>query len=159
MGDRGDGPLVERSATLKFSSGVLWKRYGLRATRQRRNLAKLLFGREDRHLTAETLAFEARVAHTQTSLATVYNVLNVFARVGLVRALSIDRCPTFFDTNTTDHPHYYFEDTKEIRDIGPDEIKLTDHIRTPEDYEVSRVNVVVTLRPKAPAAEGRQRTT
>lgn len=148
MGEPGRELLAEKTAVLKFSSDVLLKRYGLRATRQRRNLAQLLFGRGDRHLTAETLAFEARAAHTHASLATVYNVLNVFARIGLVRALAIDRDRTFFDTNTTDHPHYFFEDTKEIRDIGLNEMKLAGHIEAPEGYEISRVNVVVTLRPR-----------
>ena len=74
----------------RFDSRSLLQKYGLRATRQRRGLAKLLFGKGDRHLTAETLAQEAHHANTRTSLATVYNVLNLFAQVGLVRSLAIE---------------------------------------------------------------------
>ncbi len=64
--------------------------YGLRATRQRIGLIKLLFGAGNRHVTADVLAAEAQVVRMPMSLATVYNVLNLFAEVGLVRGLPIE---------------------------------------------------------------------
>jgi Fur family iron response transcriptional regulator len=103
-------------------------------------------------LTAETLACEARAANTRTSLATVYNVLNLFTEVGLVRGLAIEGDRMIFDTNTTDHSHYFFEDTKEVRDVGAGDVNLVEHIEAPEGYEISRVDFVVKLRPKATAA-------
>lgn len=139
-------------APLKFPIGAFLKKYGLRATRQRRGLARLLFGKGDRHLTAEALAAEARAANTRTSLATVYNVLNLFSEVGLVRSLAIEGDRTIFDTNTTDHSHYFYEDTKEVADIGPREMKFAEQIEAPEGYEISRIDCVVRLRKKAMAS-------
>ena len=144
--------LAGASAPLKFPIGAFLKKYGLRATRQRRGLARLLFGKGDRHLTAETLAAEARAANTRTSLATVYNVLNLFSDVGLVRSLAIEGDRTIFDTNTTDHSHYFFEDTKEVADIGPREMIFAEQIETPEGYEIARIDCVVRLRKKAVAS-------
>lgn len=136
----------------KFDGRSLLQKYGLRATRQRRGLAKLLFGKGDRHLTAETLAQEARDSNTRTSLATVYNVLNLFAQVGLVRSLAIEGDKTVFDTNTSDHAHFYFEDTGEVSDIGSAQTKFASLIEPPEGYEVGKIDIVVRVRPKATAA-------
>ncbi len=140
---------IRAQVPAKFDSRSLLQKYGLRATRQRRGLAKLLFGKGDRHLTAETLAQEARGSNIRTSLATVYNVLNLFAQVGLVRSLAIEGDKTVFDTNTSDHAHFIFEDTGEVSDIGSDQPKLASLIEPPEGYEVAKIDVVVRLRPKA----------
>ncbi len=132
-----------------FQSRALLERYGLRATRQRLGLAKLLFGKGDRHLTADALASEAHAARMPASLATVYNVLNLFAQVGLVRSLAIEGGKTVFDTNTSDHSHFFFEDTGAVCDIGPECIKLSEGIQPPEGYEIAKIDIVVRLRPKA----------
>ncbi len=134
-----------------FKGRSLLERYGLRATQQRLGLARLLFGKGDRHLTADALACEARAARMPASLATVYNVLNLFAAVGLVRSLAIDGSKTIFDTNTSDHSHFYFEDTGAVCDIGPGCIKIGDDIEPPEGYEIAKIDVVVRLRPKSSA--------
>jgi Fur family iron response transcriptional regulator len=125
----------------------LLEKYGLRATRQRLGLAKLLFGKGDRHVTADALAAEAGSVQIAASLATVYNVLNLFAEVGLVRGLAIDGSKTVFDTNTTDHGHFFFEETGEIADIET-EMAFADGIQPPEGYEIVKVDVVVRLRRK-----------
>jgi Fur family transcriptional regulator, iron response regulator len=141
-----------RSEALKATSiqgRSLLEKYGLRATRQRLGLAKLLFSKGDRHLTADALAVEAHAARIPASLATVYNVLNLFAQVGLVRSLPIEGAKTVFDTNTSDHSHFFFEDTGEVCDISPAEIKLAGDIEAPDGYEIVRVDVVVRLRLKA----------
>ncbi len=127
----------------------LLEKYGLRATRQRLGLARLLFSKGDRHLTADALAVEAHAARIPASLATVYNVLNLFAQVGLVRSLPIEGAKTVFDTNTSDHSHFFFEDTGDVCDISAHEVKLAGDIEPPEGYEIVRVDVVVRLRPKA----------
>lgn len=131
-----------------FQGRTLLERYGLRATRQRLGLARLLFGKGDRHLTADALASEAQAARMPASLATVYNVLNLFAQVGLVRSLAIEGGKTVFDTNTSDHSHFYFEDTGAVCDIGPDCVKLADGVEAPEGYEIAKIDIVVRLRPK-----------
>ncbi len=137
--------------SLSFQGRSLLERYGLRATRQRLGLAKLLFGKGDRHLTADALAYEAQAARMPASLATVYNVLNLFAQVGLIRSLAIEGGKTVFDTNTSDHSHFFFEDTGEVCDIGLDGMQFAGGIKAPEGYEIAKVDIVVRLRPKGAA--------
>jgi Fur family transcriptional regulator, iron response regulator len=124
--------------------------YGLRATRQRIGLIKLLFGAGNRHVTADVLAAEAQAVRMPMSLATVYNVLNLFAEVGLVRGLPIDAGRMVFDTNTSSHSHFFFEDTGKISDIPLDSVRLAEHVTPPEGYEIAKVDVVVRLRPIPP---------
>lgn len=126
----------------------LLEQRGLRATRQRLGLAKLLFSKGDRHITADALAAEAQAARMPASLATVYNVLNLFAEVGLVRGLAIEGSKTVFDTNTTDHCHFFYEDSGEITDIAAKGMKFADEFEAPDGYEISKVDVVVRLRRK-----------
>lgn len=134
------------------ASRTLLEKYGLRATRQRLGLAKLLFSKGDRHVTADTLAAEANALRMPTSLATVYNVLNLFAEVGLVRGLPIEGTKTIFDTNTSDHGHFFFEETGDIEDISTQRIDLAGQVEAPEGYEITRVDVVVRLRRKVEAS-------
>jgi Fur family iron response transcriptional regulator len=95
------------------------------------------------------LAAEANALRMSASLATVYNVLNLFAQVGLVRGLAIEGTKTIFDTNTSDHGHFFFEENGEIEDISTQSIDLAGQIEPPEGYEIARVDVVVRLRRKA----------
>lgn len=132
-------------------SRALMEQYGLRATRQRLGLAKLLFGMGHRHVTADALSAEAKAAKMSASLATVYNVLNLFADVGLVRALPIEGTKTVFDTNTTDHAHFFYEDTATVEDIPAACAIPADSIEPPEGFEVVRVDIVVRLRRKGTA--------
>jgi len=128
---------------------ALLEKYGLRATRQRLGLAKILFGENHRHVTAVGLAAEANAARTPASLATVYNILNLFADVGLLRRLPIDASKTVFDTNTADHAHFYFEETGDVQDIAPASGALCAEIEPPSGYEIIRVDIVVRLRRKS----------
>ncbi len=126
----------------------LLEKFGLRATRQRLGLATLLFSKGDRHITADALAAEAHAARIFASLATVYNVLNLFAEVGLVRSFTVEGGKTIFDTNTTDHCHFYFEDSGEVRDIVAKGAKFADYFEPPEGYEIAKVDIVVRLQRK-----------
>jgi Fur family iron response transcriptional regulator len=139
--------------SVTHQSRSLLEKYGLRATRQRLGLAKLLFSKGDRHVTADALALEANAARMPTSLATVYNVLNLFAQVGLVRGLAIEGTKTVFDTNTSDHCHFYFEETGEIEDIALRGSQFVGDVEPPEGYEVVRVDVVVRLRRKSASGD------
>jgi Fur family iron response transcriptional regulator len=125
---------------------------GLRPTRQRLALGWLLFAKGDRHLTAEALHEEAVRARFPVSLATVYNTLHQFTEVGLLRQVAVDGSKTYFDTNASEHHHFYVEGDGEgdrsLVDIPGAEL-LVDRLPTPPDgYEVARVDVVVRLRRK-----------
>ena len=121
---------------------------GLRPTRQRIALAELLFAKGDRHLSAEELHEEALAAGVPVSLATVYNALHQFTGAGLLRILAVEGSKTYFDTNTSDHHHFFIEGAGEIRDIPMTQIKIGKMASIPEGYEISRVDLVVRLRTK-----------
>jgi Fur family iron response transcriptional regulator len=118
---------------------------GLRPTRQRMSLAELLFGRGNRHLTAESLHEEAMVRRVPVSLATIYNTLHQFTNAGLLREVAVDGSKTYFDTNTSEHHHFFVEDDDEVIDI-PVDVDVTRLPEPPPGYEISRVDVVVRLR-------------
>jgi|SRR6185295_856368 len=120
---------------------------GLRPTRQRLALGWLLFAKGGRHLTAEMLHEDALKARFPVSLATVYNTLNQFTGVGLLREVAVDGSKTYFDTDASDHHHFYVEGDSQLLDI-PGEVILDKVPSPPEGYEVARIDVVVRLRRK-----------
>ena len=120
---------------------------GLRPTRQRLALAKLLFERgEDRHVTAEALHEEAGGADVRVSLATVYNTLHQFTKVGLLREVVVDSGKTYFDTNITDHHHFYIEDKGTLCDFEAEKMVLSGLPNPPEGTAIERVDVIVRVR-------------
>lgn len=118
---------------------------GLRPTRQRVALAELLFGAGDRHVTAEELHEEAVRAHVPVSLATVYNTLNQFTAAHLLREVAIDGSKTYFDTNTSNHYHFYVEDDSRLVDISDVTLTVLGLPETPEGTVISRIDVIVRL--------------
>lgn len=121
---------------------------GLRPTRQRVALAELLFAKGDRHLSAEELHEEAIGAGVPVSLATVYNALHQFTEAGLLRILAVEGAKTYFDTNTSDHHHFFVEGENRVFDIGSGPVTVTNLPEPPEGMEICNVDIVVRLRPK-----------
>lgn len=119
---------------------------GLRPTRQRIALAKLLFEGGDRHVTAESLHAEAQDAAIRVSLATVYNSLHQFTASGLLREIVVDSQRCYFDTNTSDHHHFFFEGSNRLEDIPGDEVVLSHLPEPPVGKSVKRIDVVVRLQ-------------
>jgi Fur family iron response transcriptional regulator len=134
--------------TLRTYSGVLeqLKAAGLRPTRQRLALAKLLLESGPRHVTAEELFHEARTAGIPVSLATVYNTLHQFTSVGLLREVVVDMGQSYFDTNTSHHHHFFDEATRALTDIPDDDIEIGRLPEPPTGSEIERVEVIVRLR-------------
>jgi Fur family transcriptional regulator, iron response regulator len=121
---------------------------GLRPTRQRTSLGWLLFAKGDRHVSAEMLFEEASRARVPVSLATVYNTLHQFTEAGLLREISVDGSKTYFDTNPSDHHHFFIEGEDRMIDVPSDAIRVAELPELPEGLEVARIEVVVRLRPK-----------
>lgn len=119
---------------------------GLRPTRQRLALAKLLFSGEHRHVNAEQLHSEAETAGVQVSLATIYNSLHQFRQAGLLREISIDASRSYFDTDTTDHHHFFIEDEQRIIDIPSNSIQISGLPEAPEGMTVTHVDVIVRVK-------------
>ena len=118
---------------------------GLRPTRQRLALAKLLFENGHRHVTAEQLHGEALHANVRVSLATVYNTLHQFTDVALLREIVADSGRSYFDTNTSDHHHFYFERQGRLEDVMGEGIKLEHLPVPPEGTRIRRIDVVIRL--------------
>jgi Fur family transcriptional regulator, iron response regulator len=127
---------------------ALLRQVGLRPTRQRMALGWMLFGKGDRHLTAEMLYEEATRAKVPVSLATVYNTLHQFTDVGLLRQIAVDGSKTYFDTNVSTHHHFFIEDNNAVLDIPEADVVVGKAPTPPEGYEVARIDVVVRLRKK-----------
>ncbi|GIK97528.1 MAG: transcriptional repressor [Alphaproteobacteria bacterium] len=119
---------------------------GLRPTRQRLALARLLFDQGDRHITAEQLHAEAMNAKVRVSLATVYNTLHQFTALGMLREVVVESARSYFDTNTADHHHFFHERTGQLADIPGDQVQLSHLPSAPEGTEVARVDVIVRVR-------------
>ena len=125
---------------------AMLRQVGLRPTRQRMALGWILFAKGDRHLTAEMLYEEATKVKVPVSLATVYNTLHQFTEVGLLRQVAVDGSKTYFDTNVSDHHHFFVEGENALVDIPNAEVMLDKLPHAPRGYEVARVDVVVRLR-------------
>jgi Fur family iron response transcriptional regulator len=121
---------------------------GLRPTRQRIALAGLLFSKGDRHLTAEELHEEAVIADVPVSLATVYNTLHQFTNAGMLRVLAIESSKTYFDTNVSDHQHFYLEGDNEVMDIPAGDMSVNGLPVLPDGMEIAHIDIVVRLRRK-----------
>ncbi|GBD49906.1 iron response transcriptional regulator IrrA [Methylopila sp. Yamaguchi] len=128
--------------------GGLLRDSGLRPTRQRIALGRLLYAKGDRHVTAEILHEEAMRARVPVSLATVYNTLHQFTEVGLLRELAVDGSKTWFDTNVTEHHHFLVEDDNRLMDIPGAHVSVDRLPEIPDGMEIARVDVVVRLRRK-----------
>jgi Fur family iron response transcriptional regulator len=127
---------------------AMLRQVGLRPTRQRMALGWLLFAKGDRHVTAEMLYEDATRAKVPVSLATVYNTLHQFTQVGLLRQVAVDGSKTYFDTNASEHHHFFVEGENALVDIPGAEV-IVDRTPTPPDgYEIARIDVVVRVRRK-----------
>ncbi len=118
---------------------------GLRPTRQRLALGRLLFDGGDRHVTAEMLHGQALDASIRVSLATVYNTLHQFTAAGLLREIVVDSQRSYFDTNTSDHHHFFFESSAQLEDIPANRVVVSRLPDPPKGARVKRVDVVVRL--------------
>jgi Fur family iron response transcriptional regulator len=130
------------------SCGERLQRAGVRPTRQRLILAELLFANGDRHVTAEMLFSEARDVGMSISQATIYNTLNQFTDAGLLRRIGPDGSRSFFDTNTTVHPHFYLDDEGILIDVPEGGIALESMPQALPGHELSRIDVIIHLRRK-----------
>jgi Fur family transcriptional regulator, iron response regulator len=124
------------------------RKLGLRPTRTRVALCNILFSKGDRHISAEMLFEEARSTNVSVSLATVYNTLHQLTEAGLLRQVAVDSSKSYFDTNSTEHQHYYLEDRHELMDIPAADIAIGKIPVPPAGYEIAGVDVVVRLRRK-----------
>ncbi|HEX3498759.1 MAG TPA: Fur family transcriptional regulator [Stellaceae bacterium] len=118
---------------------------GLRPTRQRLALARLLFDRGNRHVTAEQLHGEAGDAGVRVSLATVYNTLHQFTAAGLLNEVVVEPGRSYFDTNVDEHHHFFFEDSGRLQDIPGNTVLVSKMPEAPSGTAIRRVDVIIRL--------------
>ncbi|MGR3503831.1 iron response transcriptional regulator IrrA [Pseudaestuariivita sp.] len=119
----------------------------VRPTRQRVALAEALIGDgQHRHVTAESLHEAARGAGETVSLATVYNTLRAFCDAGLMQEVTVDGSKSYFDTNTHDHPHFFWEDSGRLTDAPAEDLVIARLPDAPDGAEIASVDVVIRLR-------------
>jgi Fur family transcriptional regulator, iron response regulator len=121
---------------------------GLRPTRQRLLLARLLLDNGNRHVTAEQLHAEAANSESQVSLATVYNTLHQFVEAGLLQQVVVEPGRSYFDTNTAGHHHFFCEPSGMLQDIPAGELTVRGIPLPPAGTAIQRVDVIVRVRPE-----------
>lgn len=125
----------------------LLKRHGINPTSQRIEIAKVLFSKPQ-HMSAEQVLQAINAENASVSKATVYNTLNLFAEKGMLRQMTIDPSRIFYDSNTSDHFHFYNEDTGELRDLDPAKLEISSLPELPEDTCQSGIDVIIHVRNK-----------
>ena len=118
---------------------------GIRPTKQRRVLAKILFEKGNRHLSADELFHDVKKEDRKISMATVYNTLKQFTALGLVREVVVDQNKSLYCTNHKSHYHLYIEDEGKIVDIPTKNIDLNIP-SIPACLQLHNIDVIVRIR-------------
>jgi Fur family iron response transcriptional regulator len=121
------------------------KAHGVMPTQQRLMIARVLFERHQ-HLSADQILGRVNSERDRVSKATVYNTLGLFARKGLVREVIVDPTRVFYDTNTSDHHHFYNVDSGELQDIEASRLECSELPELPEGTIAAGVNIIVRVR-------------
>jgi len=117
-------------------------------TPQRVKIAEVMLDKFQ-HLSAENVLQAVNVEGAAVSKATVYNTLGLFASKGLLREVIVDPSKVFYDSNTSEHHHFYNVDTGELSDIGVSDLMI-DHLPAmPSATEMDGVDVIIRLRNKS----------
>jgi Fur family iron response transcriptional regulator len=118
---------------------------GVSPTQQRMEIAQILFARPQ-HLSAEQVLNIVNAQGPVVSKATVYNTLGLFARKGLVREVIVDPTKVFYDSNTSEHHHFYNVDTGNLTDIEPHSLKLESMPTLHDGTQAEGVDVIIRVR-------------
>ena len=120
---------------------------GLRPTKQRLTICKILFDRKDTfHFTIDKLKKKIeKNTKSKISLATVYNTVHAFKNNGYLKEISLQGNKTFFDTNSKSHHHFYDQDTGDLVDIKNEDIILSKLPSTPKGKKIKEIEVTVSI--------------
>jgi Fur family iron response transcriptional regulator len=124
---------------------ALLRKHGIAPTHQRLEIAQVLFGR-CHHLSADQVLAKVNESQAETSKATVYNTLNLFRDLGLIREVIVDPKRVFYDPNTEPHHHLYNVDTGEITDIDAGALSVSGLPELPTGMVTEGVDIIVRVR-------------
>ncbi len=123
------------------------RKSGLRPTRQRLKICEVLFLPEKTfHFTINDLTkiIEDKLSE-KISLATVYNTVHAFKKKGYLKEISINSDKSYFDTNVTDHHHFFDEDTNELIDCSDEDIDTVNIKRNITEKKIKSVEVLIKV--------------
>lgn len=126
----------------------LLRRHGIGLTRQRADIAQVLFARHQ-HLSADQIQAQVNSRHAYASKATIYNTLKLFQEKGLVREVLVDSSKVFYDSNTDVHHHLYDVESGELTDISADNVTISHLPKLPSGMVAEGVDVVIRVRSAA----------
>ena len=132
----------------KIDNLSLLRKYGLKPTSQRVFLAKILFGDKDDHFCAEDLKRIVEKKGFKMSLATIYNNLQNFAEVGLLKQRRISKNKSYFDNNVSDHYHFYDDESSKLVDIPTSAFKISKFPKLPHNKKIKSIDIVINLEKK-----------
>ncbi|VAX12888.1 Iron-responsive regulator Irr [hydrothermal vent metagenome] len=141
--------------TPKYSAIELLLEYDITPTQQRVEIANILFARPQ-HVSAEQVLSQLNSEQQKASKATIYNTLGLFARKGLIREIIVDPTKVFYDSNTSDHHHYYNVDTGMLSDIEDGYMLVSNLPALPEGTVAERVDIIYRVRNADNAADNIQ---
>ena len=120
---------------------------GLRPTKQRLSICKVLFNRKETfHFTIDQLKkIVERNAKKKISLATLYNTVHAFEKKGYLKEISLKGNQTFFDTNTKSHHHFYDEETTELTDIKNENISINNLPKIPNGKKIKDIEITIKV--------------
>tara|TARA_B110000438_G_C15466789_1_gene501341 strand:- start:166 stop:603 length:438 start_codon:yes stop_codon:yes gene_type:complete len=120
---------------------------GLRPTKQRLTICKVLFDRKDTfHFTIDYLKKKIeKSTKSKVSLATVYNTVHAFKNSGYLKEISLQGNKTFFDTNSQSHHHFYDQDTGNLVDIKNEDISLNKMPTAPKGKIINGLEITVSI--------------
>ena len=121
------------------------KSSGITPTAQRVEIAQILFARPQ-HLSAEQVLKTVNESSSIASKATIYNTLGLFADKGLVKEVIVDPSKVFYDSNISEHYHFFNTDTGELTDIPLNEIHIDQLPELPEGTESTGLDVIVRIK-------------
>ena len=121
---------------------------GLRPTKQRVEIARYLFEREKTfHFTVESLnKLLEKKTTSKFALATIYNTVHAFKDAGHLSEVEVRGKKTYFDTNVSDHHHFYDSETSELTDIDADEVVIQKLPKAPNGKKIKNVEVFINLK-------------
>ncbi len=118
---------------------------GITPTQQRVQIAEILFARPQ-HMSADQILAVVNSDGPMASKATIYNTLGLFARKGLVREVIVDPSKVFYDSNTSEHHHFYNVDSGELTDIDAREVMISNLPELPEHTQPAGIDIIFRVR-------------
>ena len=117
----------------------------LKSTMQRKSLIKIIFGDGNAHYTVDDVYKKAKQNKIKISLATVYNSLNLFRDLGILKILTTSTDTIFYDTNLNDHHHFFCKKTGKLIDVDSSEVIISKLPKIPSGRKLNSVNVILDL--------------